>query len=377
MLIHENDCDISLPASVEDRYIQPQSFFRSHANSAPFTGFVATIHTTRLHADILQTLKSSIIHPRVLQTFDEHFASKLSLLPEAYQIGSNAPLEAAALPPIITLLDARFHLYRRNLTPVCRPADRSDALSRCTLVAQDTAKYISRVLHNPPKVDAETSWQMRVGPIASNMVCMHLWRCILVLCFRSEFEAAFMCLHLSAAIKNTRKVHNACGRNIIFFLDQLIDRKRSGRGEPQQLEHDEEMLAYVSGDAQGSLEHSWVWAGADLTSPTQSQASPRSVVRSHGLDEPMRDALPLRPTSRSPENGSAEWDDWRRIEFMIRQLMEESRQKIVPPPTYYPPPHNPVKRVQLATDTRSPPNPAPTPNSAPSSTSRISIANII
>ncbi|CAO2652652.1 Nn.00g009350.m01.CDS01 [Neocucurbitaria sp. VM-36] len=371
VLIHENDCDVSLPSSVEDRYIQPQGPFRSQANSTPYIGFIAMIHMTRLHADLFQALKSSIIQGRVLQNFDEQFHAKLSLLPEAYQIGSNAPLEAAALPPIFTLLDARFHLYRRNLSPVCRPAERSDALSRCTLVARETAEYISRTLHNQPTSEADKIWQVKVTTIASNLVSMHLWRCILVLCFRGDYEAALMCLHLLTAIKDTRKVIPACGRHIVFFLTRLIECVRSGHGDMEELQHNEELMAYVSGDAQGSLEHSWVWAGGEIKSSISPQVSPHSAVRSHGLDEPMRDATPLRRSSESPGNSSTEWDDWGRVEHMVRQLMEESRHKTVLPPTYYPPPHNPVKRIQLAPDTRSPPKPTP------SSTSRISIANII
>jgi hypothetical protein len=64
MLINDNDCDISLPSPAEDRYIQPQGFFRTHANTAPFTGFLAMIQITRMYASLYQTLKSSMISPQ-------------------------------------------------------------------------------------------------------------------------------------------------------------------------------------------------------------------------------------------------------------------------------------------------------------------------
>lgn len=377
MIVHENDCDISLPASVEDRYIQPQGLFRSQASLEPFTGFIATIHITRLYAELLQALKSTVILPHVLQSFEGQFRSKQSLLPDSYQLDSNASLEATALPSIITLLSARFHLYRRNLTPVCQAVERADALGRCTLIAQETAKYISRVLHNPPKSESEKSWHARVMPIASNVVCMHLWRCILVLCFSGDYDAALMCLHLMTAIGPMRQVNAACGRNIVFFLDRLAERVRAGRGSPQQLEHDEEMVAYVSGDAQGSLEHSWAWVGADLGTWKSPQTSPSSASRGRGVDEAMSDVLPLRVASGSPEQERTGWDDWGRIEHMIRQLIKENRPRSAQPLTYYPPPHNPLKRVQLAPEMRSPPKPAASASPTPSSTSRISIANII
>jgi hypothetical protein len=377
MLINENDCEISLPSSVDDRYIQADGSFHSIPTPLHATGFVATIHITRLYAPVHQTLKSGIIPSQTLRSYDEDFRSKQLQLPEAYQPGSNALFEANALPALFALLSVRFHLYRRNLAPVSSQAGRVDALNRCVSIAQDTAKYVSRALYSPTKQDPEQDWQARVAPIASSTICLHLWRSILVLCFRGEYDAALMCLHLSRAIGSIRKINMACGRHIAFFLDQLLDRLRNGRGSAQQLELDEEMIAYVSADAQGSLGHSWVWTGTDLNASSATQTPPPSATRQSGLDEPMRDALPLRAASSSPKNGNADWDDWGRIGHMVRQLKDEQLHRVTQPPAYYPPPHNPVKRVQLAPETRSPPKPTPNPTPAPSSTSRISIANII
>jgi hypothetical protein len=374
MLISEDDCEVPLPSPIEDRYIQPQGFSRSHAIPPPFIGSLAVIQTTRLHRPLYQALKASIIPSQVLQSFDEQFRARLSLLPEAYRLSSNAALETTALPPLFTLLSAQFHLYRRNLTPVCRAPARAEAMSRCVSVAQDTAKYISRTLHTPTKSDSEKTWPIRATLIASNMMCLHLWRCMLVLCFRGDYDAAFMCLHLASAIGKTRKVNGECGRNTVFFLDRLLDRVRSGHGSAQQLEHDEEMLAYVSADVQGNVEHSWVWAGAVSTSPTSSQRSSFSTSRIHGTDQFMRDALPLRTASSSPKQTAHTWDDWSRIEHMIQQLRDENRPRTA---TYYPTAHNPVKRLQLAAETRLSPKPIPMSSPAPSSSSRISIANII
>jgi hypothetical protein len=374
MLISEDDCEIPLPSPIEDRYIQPQGFSRSHATPPPFVGSLAIIQIARLHRPLYQALKTSIISPQVLQNFDEQFRARASLLPEAYRSSSNAALEMTALPPLFTLLSAQFHLYRRNFTPVCREPARAEAMSRCVSIAQDTAKYISRTLHSPTKPDSEKTWQNRATLIASNMMCLHLWRCMLVLCFRGDYDAAFMCLHLASTIGKTRKINSECGRNTVFFLDRLLERVRSGHGSPQQLEHDEEMLAYVSADVQGNVEHSWVWAGAVATSPTFSPRSSFTTSRLQGTDQPMRDALPLRTASSSPKQTTNTWDDWSRIEHMMQQLREENRPRTA---TYYPTAHNPVKRVQLVAETRLSPKSMPMPSPAPSSSSRISIANII
>lgn len=381
-MINENDCEMSLPSAMDDRYIQPNGSFRSQPNSPHSTGFVAMVQITRLYASLYQVLKSTVISPQDLRVFDEQFRWKAQLLPESYQTNSSAPLETAALPTVFAILSARFHFHRRNLSPAADPSERAEALDRCTSIAQETAKYVSRAFHNPPHHESEKDWPTRVAPIAGNAVCLHLWRCILMLCFRGNYDAALMCLHLSSAIGNVRKVNMGCGRNTVFVLERILERMRSGHGSAQHLEHDEEMIAYISADTQGSFEHSWIWAGTDLSSATTPTSSP-SVHRPPGLDEPMRDALPLRAASSSPHLGAPEWDDWTRAEHTIRQLIDEHRRWAGQQPTYYPPPHNPVKRVQLASDSRSPPKPTPIPTPTPaaaassSSASRISIANII
>ncbi|CAE7031256.1 hypothetical protein PTNB85_04290 [Pyrenophora teres f. teres] len=376
MLIHEDDCEISLPSSSADHYITPNGSFRGIPEPVPCTGFLATIQITRSYAPLYQALKSSIIMPQTMQSVDEQLRSKLLILPEAYKPDSDTYFDSKGLPTVFTILSARFHLYRRNFSPVSGPNERTNALNRCVSVAQDTSKYVSRALHNPVMQDAGKNWAERVALIASNTLCLHLWRCILVLCLRSEYDAALMCLHLSKAIGNLRKINVGCGKHIAFVLDRLLDRVRSGHGSIQQLERDEEMIAYVSGDAQSSLEHSWVWSGTDLALPTSQDVFP-GAPRQPGCDEPMRDALPYRASSSAPTNGMIDWDEWTKIEHTMRQLMGEHVHRNTQPPSYYPPPHNPVKRVQLATDILSPPKTTPNPSPTPSSTSRISIANII
>ncbi|KAH7406711.1 fungal-specific transcription factor domain-containing protein [Phaeosphaeria sp. MPI-PUGE-AT-0046c] len=374
MLISEHDCDIPLPSPVEDRYIQPQGITRTHAQSGPCTGSLALIQTTRVYVQVYQALRSSTILSQTMKNLDEDFRARASLLPESYRLGSQAALDPSALPPLFVLLSAQFHLYRRNISPVCRQSDRAEALSRCMSIAQETAKQISRTLHSPTRPDPERNWKSRVALLASNMICLHVWRCLLILCFRGDYDAAFVCLHLASAIGSTRKVNSECGKHMLFFMDQLLGRVRSGHGSSQQLEQDEEMLAYASGDVQGNVEHSWVWAGTNPVMSGTTQHGSLDATRFPGGDQYMRDALPLRVESSSPKQDTIDWDDWVQVENKIRQLKEENRPRTA---TYYSTPHNPVKRVQLAPDNRTTPNQGPPPSPAPSSTSRISIANII
>ncbi|KAF2999483.1 hypothetical protein E8E13_008608 [Curvularia kusanoi] len=373
MLINDNDCDISLPSPAEDRYIQPQGFFRTHANTAPFTGSLAIIQMTRMYASLYQTLKSSTITPQVLQSYDAQFRSRTQQLPEAYLISSAAPLETAALPPLFALLTARYHLYRRNLSTLCHITERREAVRQCMIVGQETAKFISRALHTPPKGETEKSWSSRVAPMASNSICLHLWRCILILCLQGDYEAAMMCCHMLSEVGNLRKIGIPCGKNIIFVLDKLLERTRNGHGSPQQLEYDEEMLAYISGDVQASLEHGWAWAGSDLSSAPKLATQGSGYGGAAGQEQLMRDVQAPPP--------AVEWEGWGRVDELIRRLADESRALRSapgpPPAPYYPTAHNPVKRIQLGPNDRSPPKPATLPSPASSNASRISIANII
>ncbi len=78
---------------------------------------------------------------------------------------------------------------------------------------------------------------------------------------------------------------------------------------------DEEMMAFVSGDAQGNLEQSWVWAGTDLGSSTSPQLSPRSTAQARGrLDDSKREGP---HTAGSTEQDDATWDDWGKVEHLI------------------------------------------------------------
>lgn len=384
MLIHEDDFDVPLPLTIEDRYMQRHGLLRSPTTQPPFEGSVALIQVARLYWDVSRSLRSSVISPQAFLSFEKNFNAKMALLPSSYHAGSDIPLEPAALSPIITIQSARFLLSRQNLSPVCRQTERTEAMRRCMNVAQDTAKYIERTTRTmrfaSEKADSEATWRTRVRQFASNTMCTHLWRCMLILCLQADYEAALECLRLASALGNVRNVNSACGKNLAFFLERLTERVRNGSGTLHQLEHDEELIAYVSGDLQGSKEYSWVWAGGITPpNPASPHASPPHGNQARSVNDPMQETqLPLRPMPGLPENGATEWEGWGKIERMVHYLKDEHRARNPLPSSYSRPPHNPVKRVQLA------PNVPPSPTSstvvsapAPSSTSRISIANII
>jgi hypothetical protein len=210
-------------------------------------------------------------------------------------------------------------------------------------------------------LDSDKKW---IGRMASNTVCIHFWRCILILCLQKDFQGALIIVTASAAMGNTRRINAACGKHIVFFLEQLTERSRRGDGNMCSFADDEELLAYASGDLQSSLEHSWAWAGANGKATDAGAHTRGSSDR-------------IQPASTSPDMGEGSWRGWGAVEYMITSLMDPQKhfERIAPAaPAYYPPPHNPMKRVQLAPDVPGVASPKP---STPSNASRISIANII
>lgn len=81
------------------------------------------------------------------------------------------------------------------------------------------------------------------------------------MCLRGDFKSALICAEVSSTFGDTRPVNVSCGKYLAFFLDRLL--QKSQLGLRADLENDEEMIAYVSGDLQGSIEQSWVWHGKE------------------------------------------------------------------------------------------------------------------
>lgn len=372
----------------------------------------------RFISQLKTTLKARVIAPQTIRTYDDYFSAVASTFPEPLQTLSSTNLEPHQLTVAFCLDNARFHLYRHNLSVLCAPAERVEAINRCLAVAKDTTRYVSRTFQTPPAtpphsdspeadlhVGRTDQWQAAVKSTALNITCTHLWRCILVLCFRAEFTAALTCVGVSAAIGDLRNVNMACGRHIAFFLETLLERWRSGRANASTLEQDEEMLAYLSGDLQGSTENAWVWTGSEtgsklnangeLLTPAVQLTRPLTTAAAVGpkLDGEHPVERPNDPASYLLPKDKPSWGGWDKVEKLLHELMGEQRRTIrtseqTQSPTaytYHRPAHNEGKRLQLAppeppsslTPARTPPPPAPLARDQSSGASRISIANII
>lgn len=313
--------------------------------------------------------------------------------PEQLQSHSENWLEPFTFSSIVPLLMVRFQLYRQNINIHATVQERGEAVERCLSVAYDTVRYLARIMRTPPSSPYRASlghdhqtWQQMLDAIAHNLLCRHMWRCTLILSLRGDLGAASTCVRFLKAIGTARKLNVACGRNIAFFLHQIIGRVSAGMPQ-HELEADLEMLTYASGDLQGDLE-SLAWTGGRFSSREGEPASNLASFEEEGLPS----------SALLTEKEMNDWGGWEHVERQISRLSDEQQKRqyqyqrspyqqptsAQQYPTYHRPAHNETKRLQLgsANETPSPSTAtssgaAPPKSTPPAGASRISIANII
>lgn len=267
VLINDQDCDVDLPCPVDDQYITEGASIPEPQQTTPM---LATIHVVRSIGQLTRTLRSTTVSHATLDTFERHFNTCLATFPPHLHPKTDQGLDPCHLAPLIYLQNARLLLYRHNITPFCQDIIRSSAMDYCILTAINTATILSRCMHR----NIGTDWQTLFASSAGTLLCTHIWRCTLFLLFRQEFSSALICIQASASIGDTRAINASCGRYLAFFLRTLIERFRSS--DLSTLDQDEEMLAYVSGDMQGTSDGSWVWQGNEETHESGSRTTPDS-----------------------------------------------------------------------------------------------------
>ena len=388
------ESDEPWPTAVGDHWLHPRGNLRPPENVPGFSTVGIIIPVVRFVGQLMKSLRAKTITREVLQTYDDYFRTMNHYVPDQLQLNSDSWLEPFTFSSIVPLLMVQFQLYRHNLNAYATAYERHEALDRCYTVARNTVKYLERTMRDPPSSahranlgHGPQSWREMLDAIAHNLLCRHIWRCTLILCFRGDFTNALTCVKFSSAIGDARKLNVACGRNLAFFLERLWERIARGV-PPQEIETDLELLAYATGDLQGSPEGGFAWVGVQ-----PGPQEPPSASSSSNLRALLDDETPPPPTALLTEKESNDWGGWSHVEQRVVSLMEgvNSRQYGFRPPSqthspvYQRSAHNETKRVQLGR-----PDGTPSPgggtttganstrtNTPPTGASRISIANII
>lgn len=328
--IDDSYVDVGEPTPVDDDRIGPNGLHNASAGQSAPNTLIAFIPVVRAIYQLKKTLKARSVTSATLKIYDEHFKSIMDSLPDPFPITSTTPLDPALLHPALCLHIARFFLYRHNLSIACRPHERKDALDRCVQVAKDTAYYIWRstpaamspgqpCIHPPDMSNSE--WRSRIRVSAPIFLCTHFWRCTLVLSLCAEYGPALTCLGAMSAVGEHRKINIACGRNLAFFFDRLVERIQSGQGST--VRNNEEMLAYASADLQGDQDNAWAWTGGEV-GPGRGLGQGQDM-RGFSVDPGQGHAQGYphhqqHPTVLLTKEEEQEWGGWEKIEGILQQL---------------------------------------------------------
>lgn len=319
-LTKEEDCNVGMPSPLDDQYMEPGIPWASSPTPEQSTSLLLPmIQVIGGIARLLRILKSDRLAESAIQAYDSHFNQCVNAFPAQRQGRANGYIDPTELPPIIYLQNARLMLHRHNLKPICDSVERSAAIDHCVLVAKGTAEFLRRCMQpsgqpRPHEAQQNDTWESRIISSSSAFFCTHVWRCTLFLCFRLDFENALSCARASAIVDTARPVNVDCGRYLAFFLHVMISKMDQGA----QLETDEEMIAYVSGDLQGSFENSWIWqeskAGVNMGKPLQV------------LGERLEKGTQSHPPAR-PEKKESNWNGWDHVLMTMKRLVRNKEQE--------------------------------------------------
>lgn len=371
MVINDDECDTEYPQVLDEERLVTEDLH----TPLPPTLLLANIHVARLMAPLAKIFRSLCITNEALGRFESYLGDCLQLLPRQLQLSSAAPLDPCIMAPLLSFQNTRLLLHRHNLSPSCSPEQRSQAIEQCLHASSDTASLLARcMIPHAQSYD----WEQRFVLSSTTVLCTHMWRCMLFLLFRQVFDGFFLVLRAASAVNDARAI-NICGaRHLSFFLKKLIERhERSNRVD---LEQDEEIVVYLSGDLQAST-NSWVWGNAETgthLSRRQKHGRPRNT-------NPDNDAEST-PSALSPswdnmlsEEEQHDWGGWQRLEQSARYLQRlcDSRQQRPHDqlPSQSPLPRPPLSNLHA-------PGPTLPPMNAPDQThdenrKRMTIANII
>ncbi|KGO74021.1 Transcription factor, fungi [Penicillium italicum] len=358
VLINDQDCDVDLPCPVDEQYITEGGKIPDSQQTTPL---LATIHVVRSIGQLTRTLRSATISPATLETFELHFNTCIATFPSQFHPKTDHDLDPRSLAPVVYLQNARLLLHRHNISPFCPDIVRASAMDYCVSTALDTAKILARCMRNYPKhpgPPCTNDPRSHFASSAGSLLCTHIWRCALFLLFRGEFAGALACVQALSSIGDVRTVNAACGRYLGFFLRRLLLRIRPSKGHIPGLDHDEEMLAYVSGDMQGTTDGSWVWHGSETGSQLQGM----------GLGV----STPTSSRHRTETETDVEWEGWGWIEKTVQDLFTEQHQKQQQQMAYGQP-----KLEISSSSTLGPESVSDTDRRSSSAHSRMTIASII
>ena len=154
--------------------------------------FLATVHVGHLMSQIFEILKGCSKEASALLAIDSRRRVTWPRLrrntdPELVVTLILSPLRRCYTCRMLWLV-----LHRHKLHNPCVCGVRSAGIDECVVAASDTVQLLLRTVEAPPSSpesnSADTSglWWSHLSTSTSAMLCTHIWRCCLFLCFRGQ-----------------------------------------------------------------------------------------------------------------------------------------------------------------------------------------------
>lgn len=250
-----------------------------------------------------------------LEAFDKHLQVCSLSFPAQCQASSLQFLDPRFLSSVLTLQDIKLSLHKHNLRPGCPAEVRHAAFKHCLSIAHDTARLVSRC--HPPDSAANPAVindsKSLIATSASNVVCTHLWRCILFLLFCEDYHGALLCIQILTLASDTKAIKTVFARNIRSFLENLLRKVQNQKGGSGIVPTEDDLLAQVIGDVPTTPEGNT----NAMTSSNPSLSASRSVSVSQSLT-PDVSAASIADSERS-------WAEWEWIERTVLFLYEQQQ----------------------------------------------------
>lgn len=322
-LINDEDCDVLLPAGVDDQYLHHEGIVVPSGVQPLTHSLLAVIHVVRSYSAVITALRSVTVSPRRVAMFESHYKQCLdSSFPAQCFPSSHLSLAPHFLAPLAYLFHARLFLQRHNLSPRASGPTRLASLEGCTLLALDTASLIQRA-------DAP------ISDMPTTILAMHIFRCTLFLLLTGYFDQAIICIRALASISTRRDVAIPCGRYLSFFVSVLgpkraehadfVKRTRGGLHSPEAVHkgllesmvNDAELIIYVTSDEQAFPNGHCLWAGAEHE---QSLATPNPSTSTAAGCQPTNALFSSEARTGLTSEETRDWGGWARLEAAARSL---------------------------------------------------------
>lgn len=238
-LIDEDDCDAEYPTThKEEQNLSEDPFHPSKP-----TLLLSSILVARLLSPLARLCRQECIPTEQIRNFDALLADCMRQLPPQLRLDSPDLLDPLTVAPLIHLQNARIVLHRQNMSLICSSQQRSIAIQDSISAALDTARTIARIY---PLNTTSTNVEGRLLAASNMLLCTHVWRCMLLLAYGNAWPQFHALLRVTSLIADRKTINISCGRHLSLFLQCLIERYQAGN--VSELDRDEEVMMYLSGD---------------------------------------------------------------------------------------------------------------------------------